>query len=142
MESTFKTGLRQGRRERNTETYSLLTRPPTACRNRRVPRQYVAGIQRLENAAADRFQRARNKKSPRPGTDPEDCTRFFILTCSPALEGAMANSPGRSSGSWFVLLPVPSHPSNGQWRWRVSSPLTAAGPRGIYTLFPYPKIMM
>ncbi len=22
----------------------------------------------------------------------------------------MVNSPGRSSGSWFVLLPVPSHP--------------------------------
>ncbi len=24
----------------------------------------------------------------------------------------MVNYPGRSSGSWFVLLPVPSHPSN------------------------------
>lgn len=24
----------------------------------------------------------------------------------------MVNSPGRSSGSWFFLLPVPSHPSN------------------------------
>ena len=22
----------------------------------------------------------------------------------------MVNSPGRSSGSWFTLLPVPSHP--------------------------------
>jgi hypothetical protein len=30
----------------------------------------------------------------------------------------------------------------GQWRWRVSSPFTAAGPRGIRTLFPYPEIMM
>jgi hypothetical protein len=44
--------------------------------------------------------------------DPEDCTRFFILTCSPALEGTLVNFPGRSSGSWFVLLPVPSHPSD------------------------------
>ena len=24
----------------------------------------------------------------------------------------MVNYPGRSSGLWFVLLPVPSHPSN------------------------------
>jgi hypothetical protein len=24
----------------------------------------------------------------------------------------MVNSPGRSSGSWFFLLPVPSHPTN------------------------------
>jgi hypothetical protein len=24
----------------------------------------------------------------------------------------MVNSPGRSSGSWFFLLPVPSHPLN------------------------------
>src|SRR5689334_12209500 len=77
---------------------------------------HAAGYKRSENAAKNQFQRAQNKKSPRPWTDPEDCTRFFILTCSPALEGAMANSPGRSSGSWFVLLPVPSHPSNGQWR--------------------------
>jgi hypothetical protein len=66
----------------------------------------------------------------------------FILACSPALEGTMLNVPGRSSGSWFVLLPAPSHPCTGQWRWRVSSPLTAAGPRGIRTLFPYPKITM
>ena len=53
----------------------------------------------------------------------------------------MVNYPGRSSGSWFVLLPVPSHPQTGQWRWRVSSPFTAAGPRGIRTLFPYPEII-
>jgi len=39
MESTFKTALRQGRRERNTES---------------------------ENAAASCFQRGKNKKSPRP----------------------------------------------------------------------------
>ena len=81
----------------------------------------------------------------------------------------MVNSPGRSSGSWFTLLPAPSHPireallvvreaqSNPilrdtlheirftptrQWLSRVSSPHTAAGPRGTCTLFPYPGITM
>jgi hypothetical protein len=48
--------------------------------------------------------------------------------------------PGRFSGSWFALLPVPSHPRRGQWHSRVSSPFTAAGPRGTYTLFPYPGV--
>jgi hypothetical protein len=50
---------------------------------------YAAGIERCENEAEDVFQRSENKKSPRPWTDPEDCTRFFILACSPALEGTM-----------------------------------------------------
>lgn len=83
----------------------------------------------------------------------------------------MLNVPGRSSGSWFVLLPAPSHLNSDersvmgderralalfdlslvtghsslsfrQWRWRVSSPFTAAGPRGICTLFPYPETTM
>jgi|CXWL01.1.fsa_nt_gi hypothetical protein len=53
----------------------------------------------------------------------------------------MVNSLGRSSGSWFILLPAPSHPPGGQWQYRVSSPFTAAGPRGIYTLFPNPRII-
>lgn len=70
---------------------------------------YAAGLERRENEAGDVFQRSENKKSSRPNTDPEDCTRFFILACSPALEGTMVNLPGRSSGSWFVLLPAPSH---------------------------------
>ena len=54
----------------------------------------------------------------------------------------MVNSLGRSSGLWFVLLPAPSHPPSGQWQYRVSSPFTAAGPRGIHTLFPYPGIII
>ena len=81
----------------------------------------------------------------------------------------MVNSPGRSSGSWFTLLPAPSHLKtllvnrysllartylafnvsrftfnvfNRQWHSRVSSPFTAAGPRGICTLFPYPGVTM
>ena len=108
-----------------------------------------------------------NKKSPRPKTDPEDCTRFFILARSPAHEGTTVSLPGRSSGSWFDLLPAPSqhtretylvnrisrhnaHASRftndtsrpRQWQSRVSSPFTAAGPRGICTLFPYPKVTM
>ena len=53
----------------------------------------------------------------------------------------MVNYPGRSSGSWFVLLPVPSHPSNRTVALAGSSPFTAAGPRGIHTLFPYPEII-
>jgi hypothetical protein len=89
----FKTGFQPGRSECGGETYS---------------HSYVAGQTRRENAAESCFQRAENKKSPRPREDPEDCTRFFILACSPALEGTMVNSPGRSSGSWFTLLPAPS----------------------------------
>jgi hypothetical protein len=71
---TFKTGFQQGRSECKAETYS---------------HSYVAGQARRENTAESCFQRAENKKSPRPETDPEDCTRFFILACSPALEGTM-----------------------------------------------------
>jgi hypothetical protein len=50
---------------------------------------YAADLEPCENEAEDIFQRSENKKSPRPKKDPEDCTRFFILTCSPALEEAM-----------------------------------------------------
>src|SRR5262245_24974371 len=40
----FKRVLRQGRSERKPEAYTILTRPPIACRNRRVPRRYVEGL--------------------------------------------------------------------------------------------------
>ena len=63
----------QGRSERNAETYFC---------------PYVAGVKRNENAAGNRFQRAQIK-NPQGLEDPEDCTRFFILACSPALEGTM-----------------------------------------------------
>lgn len=112
------------------------------------------------------------KKSPRPWTDPEDCTRFFILTCSPALEGTMVlgtfsyrflfRAGLLAHGSSYspclpIFLVVPTcdgaeslldsanqvaiagyHVAR-QWPSRVSSPFTAAGPRGIRTLFPYPE---
>src|SRR5215475_5049593 len=94
ISTTFKTLPQQGRGERNAETYFPW---------------YVAGVERHENAAGERFQRAENKKSPRPERDLEDCTRFFILARSPAHEGTMVIHLGRSSGLWFTLLPVPSH---------------------------------
>jgi|KBSMisStandDraft_5_1062788.scaffolds.fasta_scaffold32929_3 hypothetical protein len=56
------------------------------------------------------FVECTNKKSPRP-KDPEDCTRFFTLTLSPAHEGK-TDRPGRFSGFWFHLLPAPSHPED------------------------------
>jgi len=44
-------------------------------------------------------------KNPQGLKDPEDCTRFFTLTLSPAHEGKMVGS-GRFSGFWFLLLPA------------------------------------
>ena len=93
--STFKQFSPQGRSERTAETYSC---------------PYVAGYERRENEAGNLFQRAGNKKSSRPKKDLEDCTRFFILARSPAHGGTMVICLGRSSGLWFTLLPVPSHP--------------------------------
>jgi len=37
----FKTAVRRGRGKRGGEAYPILTRPPTACRNRRGPGPYV-----------------------------------------------------------------------------------------------------
>jgi hypothetical protein len=71
---TLKNGPMQGRSKRMVEAYFTL---------------YAADLEPCENEAEDVFQRSENKKSPRPKKDPEDCTRFFILTCSPALEEAM-----------------------------------------------------
>jgi len=48
---------------------------------------------------------------------------------------------GRFSGSWIILLATPSHSAHPeQWPlvW-LSSPLTAAGPRRLMTVFPAPK---
>ena len=104
------------------------------------------------------FQRAKNKKSPRPGK---------TLRIAPASSSSPVPQPSRerwsrkprrgslASGersaerfpfragllahgsSYSPCLPIRRI---GQWRWRVSSPLTAAGPRGICTLFPYPNM--
>lgn len=66
----------------------------------------------------------------------------------PLLEGPSRYGPmGRSSGSRIILLAAPSHlpiklitdpePVEGQWHVRrFSSPVTAAGPRRIRTVFP------
>ena len=48
------------------EAYFFLTRPPTACQDRRFPGLYAAGLERRENEAEDVFQRSENKKSSRP----------------------------------------------------------------------------
>jgi hypothetical protein len=54
------------------------------------------------------------------------------LKGSPFRAGLLAHG-----SSYSPCLPIRR---TGQWRRRVSSPLTAAGPRGISTLFPYPNI--
>ncbi len=54
-------------------------------------------------------------------------------------EIADAGSPGRSSGSRFALLSLPSHlpfPEN-SGIYRISSPMTAAVPLPNFTGFPY-----
>jgi len=49
------------------------------------------------------------KKNPQGLDRPWGLLPQFILANSPAHEGISLNSPGRSSGSWLVLLPAPSH---------------------------------
>ena len=140
---TLKNVSTRGHSKRMTEAYFSL---------------YAAVLERCENEAEDIFQRSENKKSPRPGktlriapgssSSPVPQPSRERWSREPMRGSHVSGDrsaerfpvPGRSSGSWFILLPVPSHPSTGQWRRRVSSPLTAAGPRGISTLFPYPNI--
>src|SRR5690242_5313207 len=94
-----------------------------------------------ENGRAHLVQCVENKKSSRPDRDPEDCTRFFILTVpqptrewlSPLWAGLLAHG-----SSYSPRLPI----LIGQWSSRVSSPFTAAGPRGLRTLFPDPRVIM
>jgi hypothetical protein len=81
--------------------------PPVLCYS--MVRSHAAGFERRENEAEDVFQRSENKKSSRPEKTLRIAPASFILACSPALEGTMLNVPGRSSGSWFALLPAPSH---------------------------------
>jgi hypothetical protein len=44
-------------------------------------------------------------------------------------------TPGRFSGLRVILLAAPSRPMS-QWLWRRSYPITAAGPRRAFTVFP------
>ena len=101
----------------------------------------AAGHLRRENDARDVFQRSENKKSSRPRQ---------TLRIAPASSSSPVPQPSRERWSIFragllahgssysPCLPIRQ---TGQWRGRVSSPFTAAGPRGICTLFPYPEII-
>ena len=108
------------------------------------------------------------KKIPKAYTDLEDCTRFFILTRSPASRehwsllraGLLAH--GSPYSPCLPIQHVTRHSSfvkrwnensdkirftryvsrARQWLFRVSSPLTAAGPRGSCTLFPYSGVIL
>ena len=83
-----------------------------------------------------------NKKIPKASTDPEDCTRNSSSPIpqptrerrSTFLGGLLAHG-----SPYSPRLPIRR---GGQWRLRVSSPFTAAGPRGTCTLFPYPGVTM
>ena len=80
--------------------------------------------------------RSPNKKIPKASTDPEDCTRNSSSPVpqptrerrSTILEGLLAHG-----SPYSPRLPIRR---SEQWHVRVSSPCTAAGPRGIFTLFP------
>jgi hypothetical protein len=50
----------------------------------------------------------------------------------------MYKTSGRSSDFRIILLAAPSHPEQtGSGMLRFSSPVTAAGPSPIYTVFPF-----
>jgi len=71
---------------------------------------YAAGRGRCENDAGDVFQRSENKKSSRPGGDPEDCTRFFILAYPQPTRERLYLS---RQVFWLVVHPTPrAFPSN------------------------------
>ena len=87
-------------------------------------------------ALTNTSQKTKNPNSRKSGI--EDCTR---LTWSSGGRGPVTRSPvrpltGRSSGSWIILLPAPSR-SLAPVALPVSSPITAAGPRRICTVFPF-----
>jgi len=82
------------------------------------------------------------KKIPR-ALSPKDCTlvhlvlqRFIGYLLAPIPQQAS----GRSSDSRIFLLSEPSHfASAKQWRHRISSPFTAAGPFPNHTGFPFKR---
>ena len=83
------------------------------------------------------------KRQKKP--DPSHMIRLTPVTDSifpPIEEFPWSSVMGRFSGLWIVLLATPSRPSknqdSGSYVW-LSSPLTAAGPRRILTVFPRPK---
>ena len=84
-------------------------------------------------------QQIKNPNSLKGGI--EDCTR--LAWSSSRRPARVARVPsvhptGRSSGSWINLLPAPSRGvPPPQWLQPVSSPITAAGPRRICTVFPF-----
>ena len=112
---TLKNVSTRGHSKRMTEAYFSL---------------YAAVLERCENEAEDIFQRSENKKSPRPGktlriapgssSSPVPQPSRERWSREPMRGSHVSGDrsaerfpvPGRSSGSWFILLPVPSHPSN------------------------------
>src|SRR5262249_17530940 len=80
---------------------------------------------------------------PQPSRErwPEELAGGSPMYCSERYSGRFLFRAGllAHGSSYSPCLPIHRI---GQWRWRVSSPFTAAGPRGIHTLFPYPEIMM
>ncbi len=57
-------------------------------------------------------------------------------TVSSSRDSRQTRRSGRSSGFRFVLLAAPSHGILRSGLWQRSSPVTAAGPQRIYTVFP------
>ena len=83
-----------------------------------------------------------SSSSPVPQPSRERWSRESMRGSPASSDGSAERFPFRAGllahgSSYFPCLPIRR---TGQWRRRVSSPLTAAGPRGIYTLFPYPNI--
>jgi len=77
------------------------------------------------------------KKKPSALGGGEGCCHEGVPFTGPDLEAFVKRPTGRSSDSRIILLAAPSRPI-GQWVvLRRLSPITAAGPRRIHTVFPF-----
>ncbi len=87
-------------------------------------------------------QRSLHKKIPGPNSLRPGDAVFHPRSCLPALPPVRESQrfysrASRSSGFRFILLAAPSHPHRTVASVQVSSPVTAAGPRRIHTVFPF-----
>ena len=81
-------------------------------------------------------------ENPQGLIDPEDCTRNSSSPIpQPTRERRSTLLAGLLAHGSPYSPRLPIH-RGGQWHSRVSSPFTAAGPRGTCTLFPYPGVTM
>jgi len=88
-------------------------------------------------SAAAPSPRSPRKKNPRTWDTRPGCR--FPPTVQAAPPHPRERSPTASRAGLLApdpLLAAPSHPFRGQWRIRLSSPVTAAGPRRFLTVFP------